>query len=115
MHNLNRTPCVLIGLFFITEFKHLDIFSLHKFAIIENNNGRAGFIIIANIISLIILFIGGLNWGLVGIFNFNLVDWVFGGYNAGSIIIYILVLLATMWLSFVVLTRQAIYVRNIQK
>ena len=71
--------------------------------------------IIANIISLIILFIGGLNWGLVGIFNFNLVDWIFGGYNAGSIIIYILVLLSTMWLIFIVLTRQAINVRNIQK
>lgn len=41
--------------------------------------------IIANIISLIILFIGGINWGLVGIFNFDLVNWIFGGYNAGSI------------------------------
>ena len=71
--------------------------------------------IIANIISLIILFIGGLNWGLVGIFNFNLVDWIFGGYNAGSIIIYILVLLSTMWLIFILLTRQAIYVRNRDK
>ena len=69
------------------------------------------FMIIANIISLIILFIGGLNWGLVGIFNFNLVDWIFGGYNARSIIIYILVLLSTMWLIFILLTRQAIYVR----
>ena len=88
---------------------------MHKFAIIENNNDREGFMIIANIISLIILFIGGLNWGLVGIFNFNLVDWIFGGYNAGSIIIYILVLLSTMWLIFIVLTRQAINVRNIQK
>ena len=68
--------------------------------------------IIANIISLIILFIGGLNWGLVGIFNFNLVDWIFGGYNAGSIIIYILVLLATIWLIFTILTKNAIYVRN---
>ena len=71
--------------------------------------------IIANIISLIVLFIGGLNWGLVGIFNFNLVDWIFGGYNAGSIIVYILVLLATMWLTFIVLTRQVIHVKNIQK
>ena len=68
--------------------------------------------VIANIISLIILFIGGLNWGLVGIFNFNLVDWAFGGHNAGSIIIYILVLLATIWLIFTVLTRHAIYTRN---
>jgi len=71
--------------------------------------------IIANIISLIVLFIGGLNWGLVGIFNFNLVDWTFGGYNAGSIIIYILVLLATMWLIFTVLTQHAIYVRHKDK
>ena len=68
--------------------------------------------IITNIISLIILFVGGLNWGLVGIFNFNLVDWIFGGHNAGSIIIYILVLLATIWLIFTVLTKHAIHVRN---
>ena len=53
---------------------------------------------ILNIISLIILFIGGLNWGLVGILNFDLVQWIFGGYNAGSIIVYILVLLSTIWL-----------------
>ncbi len=71
--------------------------------------------IIANIISLIILFIGGLNWGLVGIFNFNLVDWICGGHNAGSIIIYILVLLSTLWLIFTVLTQHAIYVRNKDK
>ena len=71
--------------------------------------------IIANIVSLIVLFIGGLNWGLVGIFNFNLVDWIFGGHNAGSIIVYILVLLATVWLIFTVLTKHAIYVRNRDK
>ena len=71
--------------------------------------------IIANIVSLIILFIGGLNWGLVGIFNFNLVDWICGGYNAGSIIIYILVFLSTIWLIFTVLTKHAIYVRNRDK
>ena len=64
--------------------------------------------IIANIISLIVLFIGGLNWGLVGIFRFNLVEWIFGGYNAGSIIIYILVLLATLWLICSVIWRGAI-------
>ena len=71
--------------------------------------------IIANIVSLIVLFIGGLNWGLVGIFNFNLVDWICGGYNAGSIIIYILVLLATIWLIFTVLTKQVISIRNKNK
>ncbi len=68
--------------------------------------------IILNIISLIILFIGGLNWGLVGIFNFNLVEWIFGGLNAGSIIIYVLVLLATIWLICQVLTKGAIYIMD---
>lgn len=68
--------------------------------------------IIANIISLIILFIGGLNWGLVGIFNFDLVYWIFGGHNVGSIIIYILVLLATIWLIISLITQGAIYVKD---
>jgi len=68
--------------------------------------------IILNIISLIVLLIGGLNWGLIGIFNFNLVNWIFGGYNAGSIIIYILVLLATIWLIIQALMHGAIYLRN---
>ena len=55
--------------------------------------------VVFNWIAFVILAIGGLNWGLVGIFNFNLVDWIFGGYNAGSIIIYVLVLLSTIWLT----------------
>ncbi len=68
--------------------------------------------IIANIISFIVLLIGGLNWGLVGIFNFNLVNWIFGGYNAGSIIIYILVLLAAIWLIISACMSGAIYFKN---
>lgn len=55
--------------------------------------------IIANLIAYIILIIGGLNWGLVGIFNFNLVSSIFGAYPAiGSIIIYTLVGLSAIWL-----------------
>ena len=30
-----------------------------------------------SIIALILVIIGGLNWMVVGIFNFNVVDWVF--------------------------------------
>ena len=30
-------------------------------------------------IALILLIIGGVNWGLVGIFEFDLVAWLFGG------------------------------------
>lgn len=68
--------------------------------------------VIFNIVSLIILFIGGLNWGLVGILRFNLVEWIFGGFNAGSIVIYVLVLIATLYLIFTVLTKGYIAIRN---
>ena len=55
--------------------------------------------VIANLISYIILLIGGLNWGLIGIFNFNLVTAIFGDYpSVGSIIIYCLVALSAIWL-----------------
>ena len=68
--------------------------------------------LILNIISLIILFIGGINWGLVGLLRFNLVEWIFGGLNAGSVAIYILVLISTIWLIFVVLTKGRISIRS---
>ncbi len=54
--------------------------------------------IITNIIAYILVLAGALNWGLVGIFNWNLVEAIFGGYNAGSIIVYILVLIGAIWL-----------------
>ncbi len=54
--------------------------------------------IIANFISYVLVIIGALNWGFVGIFNWNLVEAVFGGLNAGSIIVYILVAIAALWL-----------------
>ncbi len=53
---------------------------------------------IPNIIAFIILLIGGLNWGLVGIFRWNLVTAIFGGFNVGAIIVYVLVMLAAIWL-----------------
>ena len=53
--------------------------------------------IIANIIAYIILCIGGLTWGLVGIFNFNPIQAMFGA-SIATTIIYILVLISTIWL-----------------
>ena len=32
-------------------------------------------------IALVLLIIGGLNWGLVGLFNFNLVAFLFDGFS----------------------------------
>lgn len=52
-----------------------------------------------NVLSYVLVIVGGLNWGLFGIFNFNLVSWVFGGArSAGAITIYVLVALAAIWL-----------------
>ena len=48
--------------------------------------------------ALTLLIIGGLNWGLVGIFSFDLVAWLFGGTGALlSRIVYILVALSAVW------------------
>ena len=38
----------------------------------------------------IITIIGGLNWGLVGLFDFNLVEYIFGGYYIDRVI-YVIV------------------------
>ena len=48
-------------------------------------------------IALILVIIGGLNWGLVGIFNWNLVDAIFGVGSVVSTIVYILVGVAALY------------------
>ena len=47
---------------------------------------------------LVLLIIGGFNWGLIGLFNYNLVDNIFGtSLELISRIIYTLVGLAGLW------------------
>ena len=49
-------------------------------------------------IALSLLIIGGINWGSVGIFNFDIVAWIFGGQTAiVSRIIYTVVGLCALW------------------
>jgi uncharacterized membrane protein YuzA (DUF378 family) len=53
---------------------------------------------IMDTIALILSIIGSLNWGLVALFKFDLVAWIFGGQDAVlSRIIYGLVGLAGLW------------------
>ncbi len=55
--------------------------------------------VIANLISYILVLTGALNWGLYGIFNFNLVSMIFTGPRTiGAIIVYSLIALAAIWL-----------------
>lgn len=48
-------------------------------------------------IALILIIVGAINWGLVGLFNFNLVDTLFGVASAFSRIIYTLVGISGLW------------------
>ena len=48
----------------------------------------------------VLVIIGGLNWGLVGLFDFNLVDELFGADSAVSTIIYVLVGLSAVFLLY---------------
>ena len=48
-------------------------------------------------IALVLIIIGSINWGLVGIFNFNLVDTIFGVMSWFSRVIYILVGISGLW------------------
>ena len=49
-------------------------------------------------LALILSIIGSINWGLVGIFQFDLVAWLFGGQSGiFSRIIYTVVGLSGLW------------------
>ncbi|MGE4547987.1 MAG: DUF378 domain-containing protein [Intestinibacillus sp.] len=52
--------------------------------------------------ALVLVIIGAINWGLIGIFGFDFVAWLFGGQLAAiSRIIYTVIGLAGLWaLSF---------------
>ncbi|MGK9199452.1 DUF378 domain-containing protein [Sinorhizobium meliloti] len=51
-----------------------------------------------NLITLFLVIVGGLNWLLVGLFEFDLVAALFGGQDAAlSRIVYVLVGLSAVW------------------
>jgi len=51
-------------------------------------------------IAVILLFIGGLNWGLVGLANFNVIDAIFGPLSVLARIVYILVGISALYQIF---------------
>lgn len=49
-------------------------------------------------ITLALLIIGGINWGSIGLFKFDIVSWIFGGQTSVvSRIIYTIVGLCALW------------------
>ena len=53
---------------------------------------------ILNILTLVLVIVGGLNWGLVGLFDFDLVAALFGAMSPLARIVYVLVGLSAVWL-----------------
>ena len=47
-----------------------------------------------------LIVIGGINWGAIGLLDFNIVGAVFGGASLISRIIYIIVGLSALWLVY---------------
>ena len=47
-------------------------------------------------ICLVLSILGGINWGLVGLFDFNLVTAITGDLNMGARVIYVIIDLASI-------------------
>lgn len=61
-----------------------------------------------NKLALIITIIGALNWGSIGLFQLDLVAWIFGGADSLiSRIIYTVVALAGIWCITLLFRRDA--------
>lgn len=60
-------------------------------------------------LSLALVIIGALNWGLIGLFQFDLVAWLFGGQGSlFSRIVYTVVGLAGLWCASFLFRRRAV-------
>jgi hypothetical protein len=51
-----------------------------------------------HMVAFLLLVVGGLNWGLVGLFNYNLVESVLGGYSSITMIVYVLVGISALYI-----------------
>lgn len=60
-----------------------------------------------DLIVLVLIIVGGLNWGLVGLFKFDLVATIFGDMSMLSRIVYVLVGLSAVY--------QAVTITSLQK
>lgn len=57
-------------------------------------------------VAFVLLVVGGLNWGLVGALNFNLVNTLFGTMPAIESIVYSLVGLSAIYVIYVLSTKR---------
>lgn len=64
-------------------------------------------------LALILVIIGAANWGAIGLFQFDLVSWIFGGQDAIiSRIIYTVIALAGIWCISLLFRENEVLVRH---
>lgn len=64
-------------------------------------------------LALILVVIGAVNWGSIGLFQFDLVSWIFGGQDAIiSRIIYTVIALAGIWCISLLFRENEVLVRH---
>lgn len=61
---------------------------------------------VLDLVALILVIVGGLNWGLVGLFDLDLVAALFGVGSILAKIVYVLVGLSALWLAVVRLMKK---------
>jgi len=59
----------------------------------------------ADVFFLVLLAVGGINWGLVGLFDFNLVSYIFGAESVLTNLTYAIVGLSALYTLFFLLPR----------
>lgn len=64
-------------------------------------------------IALVLVIIGAINWGSIGLFQFDIVGWIFGGQDAiVSRIIFVIVALAGIWCISLLFRENEVLVSN---
>lgn len=53
-----------------------------------------------NVLAMILVVVGGINWGLVGLLDINLVTMIFGGGSMLTNIVYDLVGVSALWVAY---------------
>jgi hypothetical protein len=61
---------------------------------------------VLDLIALVLVIVGGLNWGLVGLFDLDLVAALFGMSSVLAKVIYVLVGLSALWIAIVSLMKK---------
>ena len=66
-------------------------------------------------IALLLTIVGALNWGGIGIFQFDTVSWLFGGQDALlSRLVYTVVALAGLWCITLLFRSRQVYSDNVR-